>query len=73
MAEHQISLSAGSPCPECGAARIVADALGYVRLVRAGALIPGATRAVSECAALVCPRCGHTTFYAKDPERLIKS
>ncbi|HEX2348841.1 MAG TPA: hypothetical protein VHI51_10460 [Ktedonobacterales bacterium] len=75
MATHQITPPAGSPCPECGTARIPADAIsyGYIRVVRPGALIPGASRAYSNCAALVCPQCGHTTLYAKDPAKLQES
>jgi hypothetical protein len=53
-----------SPCPECGGTRVAADAYSGMQLVASG------THRSSELRALVCVMCGHTTFYAKEPERM---
>jgi hypothetical protein len=54
------------PCPECGGKRVWARAGAYVILSKfTGWNIRGtATKA------LVCLNCGHTTFYAIDPQKL---
>jgi hypothetical protein len=44
-----------------------------VRLIRPRTSIPGFTGPYTECWALVCPQCGHTTLYAQDPARLAES
>lgn len=61
-----------APCPECGSERVLAVALNSVRAARAdaGFLARGSSDHNSEFWALVCKRCGHTTFYAKNPDRL---
>ncbi|MFI5276915.1 MAG: hypothetical protein ACHQ1E_06565 [Ktedonobacterales bacterium] len=73
MATHQITPPPPAPCPECGAGRITAEAVSTVRLIRPGTALPGISGPVSECWALVCPQCGHTTLYAKDPGKLRES
>jgi len=61
-----------SACPECGTTRVVAEGLNTVRVARADVNLLGKGMANynSEFWALVCPNCGHTTFYAKNPARL---
>lgn len=56
--------SGPSPCPECGGDRVAADAYSGVQIVASG------TNQSSELRALVCVRCGHATFYAKEPGRM---
>ncbi len=53
-----------SPCPECGGARVAADAYSGVQIVASR------SKQSSELLALVCVACGHTTFYAKEPSRM---
>lgn len=53
-----------SPCPECGGPRVTADTYSGVQIVASG------SHQSSELRALVCIACGHTTFYAKEPERM---
>ncbi len=53
-----------SPCPECGGARVAAAAYSGMQIVASG------SHQSSELRALVCVACGHTTFYAKEPERM---
>ncbi len=53
-----------SPCPECGGTRVAADASSGVQIVASG------SHHSSELRALVCVMCGHTTFYAKEPEHM---
>ncbi|MCA1668223.1 MAG: hypothetical protein LC793_12675 [Thermomicrobia bacterium] len=55
-----------SPCLECGGARVVAEAYSGMQLVASG------SHQSSELRALVCVSCGHATFYAKEPERMIR-
>ncbi len=55
-----------SPCLECGGARVAADAYSGMQLVASG------SHQSSELRALVCVSCGHATFYAKEPERMIR-
>lgn len=70
MAKHQVAAPTPSPCPECGAQRISGEALHTVSVTRVNAAIPGITAPLSYCWALICPQCGHTTLYAKDPAKL---
>lgn len=51
-------------CPECGGPRINAEAYSGMQVV-----VPGTVQS-SQLRAVVCVRCGHTTFYAKEPDRL---
>jgi len=53
-----------SPCPECSGTR-AADASSGVQIVASG------SNQSSELRALVCVMCGHTTFYAKEPEHMV--
>jgi len=52
--------------------RVVAEGLNNIRVVRAdlSLISKGLSSHQSEFWALVCPGCGHTTFYAKTPARL---
>jgi ribosomal protein S27AE len=61
-----------SACPECGTMRVVAEGLNSVRIARADTNLLGQALGSnnSELWALVCPQCGHTTFYAKNPGHL---
>lgn len=56
--------SGPSRCPECGGTRVAADAYSGMQLVASG------SHESSELRALVCVACGHTTFYAKEPDRM---
>ncbi len=51
-------------CPECGGARVAADAYTGMQIVASR------SHQSTELRALVCVTCGHTTFYAKEPERM---
>lgn len=51
-------------CPECGGTRVAADAYSGMQIVASG------SHESTELRALVCVACGHTTFYAKEPERM---
>lgn len=67
-----VSRPTATPCPECGSMRVVAAGLNTVRVARAdvGFLRKGSSNNGSEFWSLVCKSCGHTTFYAKNPDRL---
>lgn len=56
-----------TPCPECRGERVSAKpiAVGYVLHVER--LI-----GQSDMWALVCTVCGHTSFYAMEPQKLVK-
>lgn len=73
MSTKSVSKPVPSACPECGRARVVAEALNTVRVARAdvGALRQASANNDSEFWALVCPDCGHTTLFAKTPARLL--
>ena len=68
--DHEIPAPARSPCPECSGERVVAQGNGYISLVRPGGFSPRLSGEMSGLWALVCTRCGATTFYAKDPSKL---
>lgn len=70
--EPTIAQPAPSPCPECGTTRIAAEGLNTVRVVRSDVnlLSKGSSSNNSELWALVCPNCGYTSFYAKNPSHL---
>ncbi len=51
-------------CPECGGARVAADAYSGMQIVASG------SRESTELRAVVCVACGHTTFYVKEPARM---
>jgi predicted nucleic-acid-binding Zn-ribbon protein len=60
------------PCPECGGARVhayIASVPGSLSVanVESGGIFPK----FSELRAVVCTNCGYTTFYAKQPEKLV--
>jgi hypothetical protein len=60
-----------TPCPECKSERVLAKPAGnYLCLVAPTDMLPGFTGRWSDVWAVVCLSCGHTTFYAKRPERL---
>ncbi len=66
MAARTAHAPGPSPCLECGGARVAADAYSGMQLVASG------SHQSSELRALVCVSCGHATFYAKEPERMIR-
>ncbi len=51
-------------CPECGGARVAADAYSGMQIVASG------SHQSTELRAVVCVACGHTTFYAKESGRM---
>lgn len=67
-----VSKPTATACPECGSVRAVAEGLNTVRVAGsyAGPIQRGIATHNTEFWALVCRECGHTTFYAKNPERL---
>ena len=68
----EIAQPTSTPCPECASERILAEAGNNVRVVRLESGLHGAISAYSELWAVVCPKCGYTTFYAKKPGKLMK-
>jgi len=72
MAKHQMPEPIPTPCPECHHQRFLAEGVNSVRLIEKGAAIPGITGGFSEMWALVCPNCGYTALYAKDPGKIQK-
>ncbi len=70
--EPTIAQPAPDACPECGTTRIAAEGLNNVRVARSDVSLisKGTATHNSELWALVCPHCGHTTFYAKNPSHL---
>jgi DNA-directed RNA polymerase subunit RPC12/RpoP len=67
--EHQLYAPFPGRCPECRAERILAEGADLVALKAPGTTYPAQT---SELWAAVCPQCGYTTFFAKDPRKLMK-
>jgi predicted RNA-binding Zn-ribbon protein involved in translation (DUF1610 family) len=62
-----------SACPECGTQRVLSEGINTLRVHKVNAqFVPGITHSDSEFWALVCPECGHSTLYAKDPQHLQK-
>ena len=72
MPNSQATPPVPTPCPECHSQRFLAEGVNSVRLVAQGTMIPGVTGGFSELWAVVCPNCGYTSLYAKNPSRLIK-
>ena len=72
MSNNEIAAPVPTPCPECHSQRFVAEGVNSVRLVAPGTAVPGITGGFSELWAVVCPNCGYTSLYAKQPSRLIK-
>lgn len=69
---HKVQLPTPTPCPQCQTERILAEAGNNVRVVEQHSGLRGAASAHSELWAIVCPNCGYTTFYAKNPDKLAK-
>ncbi|HZU66441.1 MAG TPA: hypothetical protein VFA09_04115 [Ktedonobacteraceae bacterium] len=68
--EQQRQPPTPTSCPECGTMRVVAEGISSTRVHKPGSsFVPGITHSDSELWALVCPNCGYTTFYAKEPYR----
>lgn len=58
------------PCPECGFERILVEGMTtYMGVKKVG--MP-ATSGSSALWALMCTHCGHTTFYTKEPQKLVE-
>jgi len=66
--EHQLPAPLPGRCPECRAERAVAQGMSTMQLTTTNISLDSTT----ELWALVCPQCGYTTFYAKDPNKLTK-
>lgn len=69
---HKVQPPTPTPCPQCHAERMLAEAGNNVRVVGFESGLRGAIGAYSELWAIVCPTCGYTTFYAKNPDKLAK-
>lgn len=64
MAVTKASALGPCACLECGGPRVDAEAYSGMQVV-----VPGTVQS-SQLRAVVCVSCGHTTFYAKEPDRL---
>jgi DNA-directed RNA polymerase subunit RPC12/RpoP len=69
--KHQRATPTPTPCPECTSERILAEAGNNVRVIAFESGLRGGISAHTELWALVCPNCGYTSFYAKDPGKLL--
>jgi predicted nucleic-acid-binding Zn-ribbon protein len=64
--KQQIPQPVPSACPECGTMRVVGEGLNSVRVRK----IPSVVAQGTDMWALVCPNCGYTSFYAKEPHKV---
>ncbi|HEY7348763.1 MAG TPA: ClpX C4-type zinc finger protein [Ktedonobacterales bacterium] len=63
---------APTPCPECQSERMLAEAGNIIGLSTSEEEASDLAGRFTETWAIVCPKCGYTTFYAKQPEKLKK-
>lgn len=68
--QDELQSSNPKPCPECGGERIRARTVPPVGLTPEPLAL--FSRPISEMVAIACINCGYTSFYAINPEKIVR-